>query len=109
MPVALACGACRHPIADAYFELNGHVLCPPCRDRALAAHEEGTAPGRIVRATAAGLVAAVLGTIVWYAVREITRLEIGLIAIAVGIAVGTAGRPGGRGRGRPPHPAPAGP
>ena len=98
-PVALACGACRHPIGDTYFELNGHVLCPPCRDRAVATREQGTGLGRIAWATAAGLGAAAVGAVVWYAVREITRLEIGLIAIAVGIAVGTAVRRGAQGRG----------
>jgi hypothetical protein len=102
-PVALACGACQRPIGDSYFELNGHVLCPPCRDRVVATHQEGTAPGRLVRAGAAGLAAAVLGAIVWYAVREITKLEIGLIAIAVGIGVGTAVRRGARGRGGMPY------
>ena len=102
-PVALACAACRLPIGDAYFELNGHVLCPPCRDRTIATREESSAPGRVARGTAAGLGAAVLGTIVWYAVREITRLEIGLIAIGVGILVGTAVRRGARGRGGIPY------
>jgi hypothetical protein len=102
-PAALGCAACKRPIGDSYFELNGHVICPPCRDRALAERGDGGGASRLARGTVFGLGAAALGTVVWYAVREITRLEIGLIAIGIGIAVGVGVRRGARGRGGPAY------
>ncbi len=102
-PAGLGCAVCKRPIGDTYFELNGHVICPPCRDRELSAREDGNGAGRLARGTVFGLGAAALGTVVWYVVREITRLEIGLIAIGIGIAVGTGVRRGARGRGGPAY------
>jgi hypothetical protein len=96
---ALACAACKRPIGDTYFEVNHAVVCWPCRDRIVSAREHGSAPGRLVAAALLGVAAAALGAVVWYAVREITNLEIGLIAIAVGLLVGMAVRRGARGRG----------
>ena len=98
-PAGLACVACKVPIGTTYFELNGHVICEPCRDRSVAARERDSAFVRLGGAAALGLVAAGLGAVGWYAVREITHLEIGLVAIVVGIVVGTAVRRGARGRG----------
>src|SRR5262249_5623094 len=98
-PAGLACVACKIPIGTTYFELNGHVICEPCRDRSVAARERDSALVRFGGAAALGLAAAALGAIAWYAVREVTHLEIGLVAIVVGIAVGTAVRRGARGRG----------
>ena len=30
MPSAVACLACKEPVEDAYFQVNGQVLCAPC-------------------------------------------------------------------------------
>src|SRR5438093_13776686 len=83
-PVGLSCVACKMPIATTYFELNGHVICEPCRDRAVAARGRDSGVTRLGGAALLGLGAAVLGAVAWYAVREITHLEIGLVAIVVG-------------------------
>ena len=36
-PAVTVCAACHEPIADVYFEGNGKVVCPRCRDAVLAA------------------------------------------------------------------------
>jgi hypothetical protein len=104
-PTAVACAACRTAIADTYFEVNGHPVCPGCQHRIVTARQAGSAPGRVGAAAALGIGAAAAGAAVWYAVREVTHLEIGLIAIAVGLLVGTAVRRGARGRGGPAYQA----
>jgi len=98
-PAELACAFCKQRIVDSYFDVNGHVSCGRCRERLVAAHGGGLEPQRFVVAALLGLGAAVAGSVIWYGVRAITHLEIGLIAIVVGILVGTAVRRGARGRG----------
>jgi len=98
-PTELTCTACGVPIGETYFTANSKVLCPRCRDRLAAEQTEGSCVGRLIKATALGLFAAGVGAGVWYAVREVTHLEIGLIAIVVGLVVGSAVRHGAGGRG----------
>ena len=93
-PAARACPACNRPITDTYFEISGKVICPVC---AGAVGKGGR--GSLPRAALFGAAAAVLGTIVWYAIVKLTNHEIGLVAIAVGLVVGIAVRRGGRGLG----------
>jgi hypothetical protein len=102
-PTELSCTFCKVPIGDAYFDVNGHVTCATCRDRLRAVHGAGVDVRRLGGAALLGLVAAVVGSAVWYAVRVLTHLEIGLIAIGIGLAVGTAVRRGARGRGGLPY------
>ncbi len=102
-PAALTCVTCKLPIGDEYFEINAHVVCPLCRDRLLAARAQGSSGGRFLRAFFFGLGAAAAGAVLWYTVREITQLEIGLIAIVLGIFVGSAIRRGAQGRGGLPY------
>ena len=56
--------------------------------------------GPFVKATIFGLVAAILGAALYYAVIAITNFEIGLVAIAIGYMVGFAVRKGAGGGGR---------
>jgi hypothetical protein len=58
----------------------------------------GSAAGNVLRAGAFGLLAALAGGAVWYAVRATTGYEVGLIAIVVGVMVGGAVRAGCRRR-----------
>ena len=58
-----------------------------------------TSAGRFLRAALAGLVAAIAGAAAWYGLREVTGHELGVIAIALGFAVGKAVGWGSRGRG----------
>jgi hypothetical protein len=98
-PTDLVCTTCGVPIGETYFTANSKVLCPRCRDRLAAEQEEGGGVGRVIKAAVLGLFAAGVGAGVWYAVREVTHLEIGLIAIVVGLVVGGAVRHGAGGRG----------
>lgn len=95
----LQCAFCKTPIRSAYFDLNGHTTCDACRLQAEA--EIRTRPGvrGFLRALAAGCGAALLGSAIYYGVRELTGYEIGLISILVGFMVGGAVRWGARGKG----------
>lgn len=90
------CAVCKTSITDTYFALGGAVVCPSCSERLM-----GRAGGRatFLRAWLWGGAAAVLGTIVWFAIVKLTGMELGLVAVAVGYAVGLAVRRGSYGRG----------
>jgi len=64
-----------------------------------AAGQEGSGVGRFVRATGAGLGAALGGFLLYFTISTLTGYEFGLIAIVVGVAVGKAVAWGARGRG----------
>ena len=94
-----ACAACGEPITDAYYEGNGKIVCPRCRDAVLASHAGGSGIARLLKATVFGIGAGIVGAAIWYGVRAGTGYEVGLIAILVGILVGGAIKAGSQGRG----------
>lgn len=96
---ASRCAVCSEPLAGSYFEINGAMVCPPCRAKVEVASNQGSKPGRVLRALVAGFGAAVLGAGIYYAVLALTGYEIGLIAIVVGFLVGGAVRWGSYARG----------
>jgi hypothetical protein len=89
------CAACQQAITAEYFEARGQVLCPRCAGQLRG---EG---GRNswLRAAGYGAGAALLGTIGWYAIIKIFNMQLGIIAVAVGLFVGKAVRKGSGGRG----------
>src|SRR6476619_3346507 len=89
---ATRCALCGEPLAGSYFEINGHMACPPCRAKIGTTFGRGSRAVRFLRALAGGLGGAVLGAGIYYAVLAITNYEIGLIAIVVGYLVGRAVR-----------------
>jgi hypothetical protein len=93
----VACAGCRASITS-YFEVNGRIACERCRD-AVAAARRAPHTGPMLRATGLGLLAAILGSLIYYGVAELTGYEIGLISIVVGLLVGLAVRKGARKRG----------
>src|SRR6266542_1094877 len=95
----LTCAACRQPIAEHYFELNGNVACGPCRDGIVQQLQGPLGRRRFWRAFWFGSGAALVSAILWYAVSAITGYQIGLVAVAVGFIVGLAVKKGGEGRG----------
>jgi hypothetical protein len=97
-PGTPACARCQAPIAEAYYEVNGHVVCPGCKT-ALERAPAGSGASRMMRATAFGLGAAVLGAGIYYAILAATGYEIGLVAILVGWLVGRAVHKGSDGAG----------
>ena len=94
-----ACSACNQPIAETYYAAGQAVVCPPCRDGLVAALGSGSGAARFLRATVFGIGAGIAGAAVWYGVRRVTNMEIGLIAIVVGAMVGAAVRAGANRRG----------
>jgi len=93
---AQSCRSCKRPIEGEYFEIARNVICGDCAG-ALAGSKQGR--GAFGRALLYGVGAALLGTIAWYAIVKITDREFGLLAIAVGLFVGTAVKKGARGLG----------
>jgi hypothetical protein len=93
---ARSCPICKRPITNEYFEIARAIICGPCANT-LRGSKEGR--GAFGRALLFGVGAALLGTLVWYAIIKITDHEFGLLAIGVGLFVGVAVKRGGRGLG----------
>ena len=93
-----ACAVCQAPLVSSYFLLNDKMACEACRYRVLTP-EMGSSMGRFLRAAGAGFTAAVAGALLYYAISALTGYEFGLIAIVVGVGVGSAVKWGSRGRG----------
>ena len=98
-PAGAVCMVAAHPIKDTYFELNGRLLCPACREDLERQLGSGSPWRRVGKAVGLGLLAAIAGSVGWYLIRRATGYEIGLIAIAVGFLVGKAVRMGSENRG----------
>jgi hypothetical protein len=98
-PSTAQCAECRRTLTGSYFEVNGQTVCEACRYTIESRMAAGSSLGRFARATGAGFVAALLGAALYYAIRELTGYELGLIAIVVGFGVGSAVRWGSNGRG----------
>jgi hypothetical protein len=97
-PVGRACALCRTPIVSTYFALRDKVLCPTCHTR-VTAPPPGSELGRFAIASLFGLGAGLLGAVIWFAVRRVAHIEIGIVAIVVGFLVGKAVRKGSGNRG----------
>lgn len=93
---ARGCPICKLRIVGQYFQIGQAVICARCAT-ALSGSREGR--GIFLRALLFGGGAALLGTIVWFAIIEATDHEFGLLAIGVGLFVGMAVKRGGRGLG----------
>jgi hypothetical protein len=94
-----ACAFCHKAISDEYFTINGRTSCRACHTRLSAFWNEGTPASRFFTAAGLGLLGALAGAGIYYAVRAITGYELGLVAIVVGLLVGKGVRRGARGRG----------
>jgi hypothetical protein len=93
------CEACQGALAGSYYQVNGHVVCVTCRGRAAEPGSDLPRRERIIMATVYGGGAALLGSLVWYAVARITGMELGIIAIGIGLLVGLGVKKGSRARG----------
>ena len=94
------CAACQQTISDAYFDVNGATVCAVCHGEIARHAETPRGAGVLVRALVFGLLAAIAGATLYYAVIAITNFEIGIVAIAIGYMVGFAVRKGAGGGGR---------
>jgi hypothetical protein len=102
-PGVTVCAACRAPITDAYFEANGKVVCPRCRDAVLASRARGNAAGRFGKAVIYGAGAAVAGAAVWYVVARFRGTQAALVTILMGWLVGRGVLRGSNNRGGVPY------
>lgn len=93
------CAVCGEPLRGHYFDINGKMACERCRYGVEAALSQQGGAGGFFKAAFAGLGAAAAGSALYYAVREGTGYEFGLISILVGYAVGQAVRWGSRAKG----------
>jgi len=98
-PVVPTCATCNRSVESSYYLIGETIVCASCREQVVAALSDPRAGGRFGRAALYGSVAALLGTVVWYAIRKATGYEIGLVAIGVGIIVGIAVKKGSGGLG----------
>ena len=102
-PAAMACGQCGQPITTEYFLVDGAPACAKCKANAERADHDaarrGKSAGAMLRATAYGLGASIVGAAIYYAVARFANLEWALIAILIGFMVGYAVRAGTGGRG----------
>lgn len=94
-----ACGVCGEPLRGHYFDVNGKMACERCRYDVEAELGRAGGAGGFFKAAFAGLGVAVLGSALYYGVREATGYEFGLISILVGYGVGMAVRWGSRAKG----------
>ena len=100
---AATCSICKQAVRDSYYHINSLVACATCKERI-----ETSGAGRLSMkgfgtSSLFGLGAAIGGAAIWYAVRELTHAEWGLIGIVVGYLVGVAVRKGSRGWGGWPY------
>lgn len=96
---ATTCTQCNQALSQSYYALADKVLCQRCRNKLLAERQSGSPMVRVGQATVCGLLAAIVGSALYFAVFTLTGYELGLIAIVVGIMVGTAVKWGADGRG----------
>jgi len=96
---AAVCAACQMPLSDQYFEAGGHLVCAACAERIRGEMSGGSPARRALKALCFGGLAAIAGAALYYGVVAITKLEIGLVAIVVGLMVGGAVRAGAEARG----------
>jgi len=101
-PNAPRCVVCHNPIGATYFHAQGQVVCPTCAARIQSGQQAPPAIS-LGRAALYGAGAALVGCILYAAVAILLNLEIGIIAIVVGVLVGKAVRAGSRGLGGRPQ------
>lgn len=88
-PGGVTCTACKKPVVQSYYEANGHVICSTCREQLTQQGTAGGGTGRMLKGFLQGLGVALLGGVVWWAVRTYLHFEIAIISIAIGWGVGT--------------------
>jgi hypothetical protein len=98
----LSCDFCHRNVVDSYYEVNGKTACASCRRQAERLRGQGFTLGKGLRALIGGSAGGAVGALIYYAVAALFHVEIGIIAIAVGLFVGFgvrwgSGGVGGRG------------
>jgi hypothetical protein len=92
------CVGCGQPIVSAYFAVGDKVVCPGCCAR-INAPVAGSRVWAFLKAALLGLGAGLVGAAIWFAIRRVAHMELGIVAVLVGFMVGKAVRQGSGGRG----------
>jgi hypothetical protein len=100
-PAVLGCRSCKQPIPDAYYEVNGLILCDRCRQAFLASFQRPKGGVfRFLKASVFGFGGALAGAAITYGVCMFTKGGMrGILSILVGWMVGKAVRQGSEMRG----------
>lgn len=98
-PTNAVCVACKASITQEYFQTNGKVICPTCRQAFATQQTVGSPNSRFFNSLVMGIGAGVIGWAAYYAVYKLTQSQWGLISILVGYLVGTAVKKGSQNRG----------
>jgi hypothetical protein len=98
-----SCTVCHQPIPHEYYEINGKVMCPPCRQGVEAAFRGGSPLARFLKAMVFGTAAAVVGAVIYHVSIKMTNYNLALVSILVGFIVGKAVRKGTGNRGGWPY------
>ena len=99
------CAVCGQALGGSYYQVVGRICCAACQERIVAALAGRPGAAGFLRAAAAGLGAAAVGSAIFFAVRAATGYQFGLISILVGFLVGKAVHWGCGGRGGWPYQA----
>lgn len=102
LSIGQSCVVCKHSIGNAYFQARGQVICPLCAER-IQSGQQAPPAASLPRAILCGMGAALAGCALYATVAIVTGLEIGLVAIVVGILVGKAIRRASHGLGGRPQ------
>ncbi len=102
-PARIDCASCGDTLWEVYFSIGAVEVCGRCREGFSAHVEQPVSFDRFALATLLGTGAAVLGAIGWLLITTLSGYEIGLVALAVGWAVGGAVRRGSGGLGGRPY------
>jgi len=101
-PGSQLCIACKTSIGSTYYHAQGRVVCPLCAQR-IQSGQQAPPASSLARAFLYGSVAALAGCVLYAGVAIVTGLQIGWIALIVGIMVGKAIRYASNGLGGRPQ------
>lgn len=97
-PAGMACSSCGNSIETTYWHWGGNVICPNCA--ALVEESQKTPHQALLLKGALYALGTAFACAIGYAtILIVTNYEIGIVAIGVGWAVGTAARKGTGGAG----------
>lgn len=89
---SVSCSSCGTKLTGTYYALADAPWCARCRGMLEVRAKESQSMPAFMKAVALGLLAAILGAALYYAVIALTNFEIGIVAIAIGFMVGYAVR-----------------
>ena len=95
----VSCAMCSKKILERYYTLGDQPTCLTCKMKVEREQRSSKRFSTFIKASMYGFGAAVAGAMVYWAVLKFLHLEIGLVAIAIGFAVGYAMRKGAKGWG----------